>query len=176
SVKAFDEVPHPVHLLPLLALVPLRARDELRTALFAALLMFVMSGEHQTLLPCAGLLAVVLAYKGHLLQRPRLFVGAVLCLHLVMGAYGKNHHTYHFLMSEPWMLTTNIAILLALAARYRMPLAAAAAALLWHYGKPPGQDLTITQWGSLLLAVGFAALIYAVAREVKRANASEVTR
>lgn len=170
SMQAFDVIPHPVHLIPLLALAPLRARDEARTWVYAALLMLLMSAEQQTLLPCAALLAVIGTYKGHVLDRPRLYVGAVLCVHLVMGAYGYTGIRWKFVCIEPWMLATSIALLLALAARYRMPSAVVAAAALWHFGKPPGHSITTAQWGGLLLALGFAALIYALVRDVKRAT------
>jgi hypothetical protein len=170
SMNAFDEDLHLAHLVPLLALAPMRARSEVRTWIYAALLLLVMAPQHQALLPCAALLLVVLTYKAHLLVRPRLYVGAVLCLHLVLVAHSHTHAAFPFGASAPWMLTTSIALLLGLAVRYRMPLALACAALLWHFGKPPGHALTIGQWGALLLALGFVALIYALQRDVRRAR------
>jgi hypothetical protein len=170
SMSAFDENLGLAHFLPLLAIVPLRARDEAQTWVYAGFLMLIMSAQHQTLLPCAGLLVVVLIYKGYLLDRPRLSLGAVLCLHLVMGACGHTNVNHGFGMVEPWMLATSIGLLLCLAARYRMPLAAIAAGLLWYFGKPPGPTLTAVQWGGLLLVLGFGALVYALVRDVKRAS------
>jgi MoxR-like ATPase len=121
SMAAFDERLHLVHFMPVMALLPLRAFNEARAALYAGCLLFIMSWQHQTLLRCAGLLAVVLAYKGYVLGTPRLYIGAVLCLHLVMGAYGHTQANYVLGAAAPWMLGVSGALLVGLAALFRMP-------------------------------------------------------
>jgi hypothetical protein len=160
-IRFFDIVINPANLAPVFAVLPFLSEKEEAGWLGLALVM-VFSLGNPLYFPLAALLCgMVFLLCGATGRHPRMYVGAIICLHLALRTFGWMEYP----MPDPdqFLVVLTVIALVMVGWAYRLASAFLVATFggiaYWH---PPGPRNTM-EWGALFIAAGFASLFAAVA-------------
>ncbi len=159
-IRFFDISINPANLAPVFAVMPFLSEKEEAGWLGMALVMVLSLGS-PTYFPFAALLCgMVFLLCGATGRRPRMYVGAIVCLHLALRTLGWIEYP----MPEPdqCLVVLTVVALVIVGWAYRL----ASAFLVATFGaiafwQPPGPR-NVMEWGALFIVAGFASLFAAV--------------
>ena len=160
-IRFFDIAINPANLAPIFAVLPFWSKEEAYSWVGLTLVM-VFSLGNPSLFSMAALLCALIFYVcGAAGRHPRLYVGAIICLHLALRTVGWQA----FPLPDPsqWLVVVTGVSLIAVGWICRL----VSPFLVVTYGgiaywNPPGPR-NIMEWGALFIAAGFASLFAGVA-------------
>ncbi len=157
----FDVPWSPLHLVPAIVLLAFRVEEEAAIWAAGALSLALAMTVPAAAAPVAFLVAGVVAWRAHQLDRPRLLVGAVVAAHLALRTIGWQDGPLP--AAQWWLVVATATALAILAWRRRLPAAALALAAGAFGLREYLLLLGALGWGMILLAAGFLSLITGIA-------------
>jgi hypothetical protein len=156
-IRIWDIVVPVAHVAPVFVLLPFMTKEE-GVTWAGCILAITFSVSTPSLFWFTTLLVGIVFYlKGWLNHQPRLYLGAILALHLSLSNYGGEGLSF---FDPPLFLAVSTGVgLLAIGWIYRLISAflivLVGVFVFWNPRGPQG----IMEWGSLLITIGFATLI-----------------
>jgi hypothetical protein len=150
-----------VHLAPFLLILALLHREEGWVWVSAVTAVLFAYASEPGVAPTALAAGLVLGWRGWRQGRPRYFIGTVLAVHVALRTLGWQQGPVPG--AEPWLLAVTGVALVALAWRYRMPLALLPLVPVLPLMVRRLPTLGWLGWGAVLLGFGFLSLVAGVA-------------
>ena len=160
-IRFFDIAINLANLAPVFAVLPFVSQDEEFAWGGVLLVMLLSLAGPPTYWTAAVLCALVFYWCGAVNRQPRLYVGAIICLHLALRTAGWD--AFPFPAPDQWLVVMTGLGLIAIGWAYRLGSAFVVGTFGGiAYWDPPAPR-NIMQWGALFIAAGFISLFAGVA-------------